>query len=289
MSVEGDLRIGELSRRTGVRPELLRAWERRYGLLRPARSVGGFRLYSGADVRRISAMQRHLERGVAAAEAARLALAEDAQEMEREHDRPALTKLTADLREALDGLDESGAHRALDGLLASFTLETVLARAILPYLAELGERWARGEVSVGQEHFASNVLRGRLLALARGWDAGAGPRAVLACAPGEQHDLGLISFGLVLRGRGWRIAFLGPDTPVESAFETVRSLGADLVVISATDVERFSGSIEPLARLADAVRVAVAGAGATRELAEATGAERLDLGPVEAAQFVAGR
>jgi MerR family transcriptional regulator, light-induced transcriptional regulator len=226
---------------------------------------------------------------VAAAEAARLALAEDAEQRERQNDRPALTKLAAELREALDRLDESGAHRALDGLFASFTLETALARAILPYLTELGERWAEGEVSVGQEHFASNVLRGRLLALARGWDAGAGPRAVLACAPGEQHDLGLISFGLVLRARGWRIAFLGPDTPLESAVETARSLAADLVVISATDAERFSGSIQPLARLADAVRVGVAGAGATRELAEATGAELLDLGPVEAAQLVAGR
>ncbi|HXV03786.1 MAG TPA: MerR family transcriptional regulator, partial [Gaiellaceae bacterium] len=75
MSSDPQLRIGELSRRTGVAPELLRAWERRYGLLRPQRSEGGFRLYSGADERRVELMRRHLRRGLAAAEAARLAAA----------------------------------------------------------------------------------------------------------------------------------------------------------------------------------------------------------------------
>ena len=70
---ESHLRIGELSKRTGISPELLRAWERRYGLLKPARSPGGFRLYSGADEARVRRMQAHLARGVAAAEAARLA------------------------------------------------------------------------------------------------------------------------------------------------------------------------------------------------------------------------
>lgn len=284
---EGRLRIGELSRRTGVQPELLRAWERRYGLLQPARSDGGFRLYSAADEQRIGAMQRHLDSGIAAAQAARLALAEEGLSAERERDVPALEELTAQLRDSLDLLDESVAHRALDGLLASFTLETVLARTVLPYLSELGERWATGEISVGQEHFASNVLRGRLMALARGWDAGSGPRAVLACAPGEQHDLGLISFGLVLRGRGWRIAFLGPDTPLESAIEAGRALHADLVVITSTDRTRFEQCRNELRRRAPGIRLALAGAGASPELAEATSTELLDLGPVEAAEALA--
>ena len=70
------LRIGALSRRVGVSPELLRAWEQRYGLLRPLRSRGGFRLYSPADEERVRSMQRHLDAGVSAAEAARLALAQ---------------------------------------------------------------------------------------------------------------------------------------------------------------------------------------------------------------------
>ena len=73
MEAAGALRIGELSRRTGVSPELLRAWERRYGLLQPTRSTGGLRLYAPADLARVQAMQQHLAEGFAAAEAATLA------------------------------------------------------------------------------------------------------------------------------------------------------------------------------------------------------------------------
>ena len=113
------------------------------------------------------------------------------------------------LRGALDGFDEARAHAALDRLLSTFTLETVLRDAVLPYLRELGERWERGEASIAQEHFASVLLRGRLLGLARGWGSGGSRLALLACLPGEQHDLGLICFGLALRGQGWRIIFLG--------------------------------------------------------------------------------
>jgi MerR family transcriptional regulator, light-induced transcriptional regulator len=77
----------------------------------------------------------------------------------------------------------------------------------------VGERWQDGRLSVAQEHFATNLIRGRLLGLARGWGAGSGHRAVLACVPGELHDIGLIVFGLCLRERGWRITYLGADTP----------------------------------------------------------------------------
>src|SRR3984893_12841576 len=80
MELPGDralLRIGELSRRVGVSDHVLRAWERRYGLLQPVRSPGGYRLYSDADERRIRRMQAHLARGLSAAEAARVALSEE--------------------------------------------------------------------------------------------------------------------------------------------------------------------------------------------------------------------
>lgn len=117
------------------------------------------------------------------------------------------------LVEALVAFDDVAAHGALDRLLSSFTLETVLGDALLPTLRDLGERWLRDEIRTGQEHFASNLIRGRMLGLARGWDRGAGPRALLACPAGEQHDVSLIAFGLALREHGWRITYLGADTP----------------------------------------------------------------------------
>ena len=90
----------------------------------------------------------------------------------------------------------------LDRLLSDFWLTSVLRDVLIPYLAELGERWEHGTVSVAQEHFASNVIHGRLAGLARGWGSGHGPRAVLACPPGELHDLALMVFGIVLNRRG---------------------------------------------------------------------------------------
>jgi MerR family transcriptional regulator, light-induced transcriptional regulator len=280
------VRIGELSRRSGVSPELLRAWEQRYGLLRPMRSDGGFRLYSPEDERRIGVMQGHLERGLSAAEAARLTLDEE----DAGAPRPGtsvLERSAGDLRAALDAFDESAAQAALDRLLAGFSVALVLREVVLTYLRELGDRWERGEASVAQEHFASQVLRGRLLGLARGWDQGTGPRALLACVPGEQHDLGLIVFGLALRAHGWRITFLGPDTPLDTLTDAVTTLRPEAVVLVATAPDGYEQGRAALGGLADTVPLWAAGPGATPAFATATGARVLDIDPLAAAERVA--
>jgi DNA-binding transcriptional MerR regulator len=286
MSESAHLRIGALSRRVGVSPELLRAWEQRYGLLQPVRSAGGFRLYSTEDEDRVRLMRRHLAAGVSAAQAARLALTEAAPDRGEEAQPGELARLATELVAALDRLDEPGAHAALDRLLATFTLRTVLRDVVLPYLHELGERWEHGEASVAQEHFASNILRGRLLGLARGWGEGAGPRAVLACAPGELHDLPLVIFGLALAGRGWTITYLGPDTPIATIQVTLADPKPRLVVISAMTRPRLRGAQSQLTELVRQVPVALAGAGATDGLARATGAFLLEGDPVTAAERV---
>ena len=276
------LRIGALSDRVGVSPELLRAWEQRYGLLRPLRSEGGFRLYSSADELRVRAMRRHLDTGVSAAQAAQLALAEMPED--ETVSSTGLATLPGELRAALDRLDEPGAHAALDRLLASLTIETVLRDVLLPYLHELGERWERDEISVAQEHFASNVLRGRLLGLARGWGNGSGPTTVLACAPGELHDLPLLMFGLVLAARGRSVTYLGPDTPIATIREALAALRPGRVVVSATAGRRLRAAKAELANLAREIPVALAGAGASAGLAREIGATLLEGDPVTAAE-----
>jgi MerR family transcriptional regulator, light-induced transcriptional regulator len=264
------LRIGELSKRVGVSPELLRAWERRYGLLHPARSAGGLRLYTPADVQRVSLMQQHLAEGMAAAEAAALAVRDvDAEEAARSALHP--EAIRDELAEALDAFDEPRAQAILDRLLALATVETLLSEVIVPYLQELGDRWKRGEASVAQEHFASGVLRGRLLGLARGWGLGLGPSAVLACPPGEQHDLGLIAFGLALRSRGWRIVYLGPDSPIDTVADVSRRIQPDLVVLNAVSRERVRPVLPELRALARRHRVALGGAAADDRSLEKSG------------------
>jgi DNA-binding transcriptional MerR regulator len=247
------LRIGELSKRSGVSPELLRAWERRYGLLHPTRSAGGLRLYSTADLERVRLMRLHLASGVAAAEAASLALRENTASPSSARD---------ELAEALDSYDEPRAQALFDRQLAVMTVDALLSDVVMPYLRDLGDRWQRGEVTVAQEHFAAAVLRGRLLGLARGWGLGVGPLAVLACLPGEQHDLGLIAFGLALRARGWRIVHLGPDAPLETVEDACRRLEPGLVVLHAVTRERVEPVAAAIRDLARHHRVALGGAAA---------------------------
>jgi MerR family transcriptional regulator, light-induced transcriptional regulator len=284
MNTDGVLRIGELSKRSGVSPDLLRAWERRYGLLRPVRSAGGLRLYTPADVERVRVMRRHLADGLAASEAAALALRAGAGD-----EAPPMAlrpeQLRDDLADALDRYDEPRAQAILDRLLAVATVETLLSDVVLPYLRELGERWLRGDATIAQEHFASSVVRGRLLGLARGWGLGLGPTAVLACLPGEQHDLGLIAFGLALRARGWRIVYLGSDSPIETIEEVSRQLDPGLVVVTAVSSERVEPVLTQLQTLAGRHRLALGGAAATNGALE-TGALTLSDNPIAEAERI---
>lgn len=311
MDSEGDpavLRIGELARRLGVSQDVLRAWERRYGLLKPVRSPGGFRLYTTADEQRVRRMQSHLARGLAAAEAARAALDEEGERPVGLPAEPAaadgptrervsepthaplpgtdrgLAHLAGDLRRALDALDEPAAEAVLDRLLADFTVETTLREVLLPYMRELGDRWAEDAIGVATEHFASNLLRARLASLARGWGQGRGPCAVLACPPGELHDLPLLAFGVVLHRNGWRVVYLGADTPLADLDRTVKEKRPEAVVLAAVDVERFQQSIPGLVTLARSAPLRLAGAGATATVAEAVGATVLAGDPVTEAQ-----
>lgn len=282
MSEQGVLRIGELSRRVGVSPELLRAWERRYGLLCPTRSQGGFRLYSTTDEQRVRRMLALQQQGLSPAVAAQT-VADEADTAD-----VAADALRQALAEALDRFDEAAANRAFDRALGTLSLDTLLREIVLDYLTDLGERWSAGQATVAQEHFATNVLRGRLLGLARDWGQGGGPLTVLACPPGELHDLGLICFGLALRARGWRIAFLGTDTPIDTLTQTADNLHPELVVLTTTTPQRLSRVRSELRRLSETTRLALAGAGTTDALAASVGAELLNGDPVsQAARLVA--
>jgi len=279
------LRIGELSRRLGVSDHVLRAWESRYGLLQPVRSPGGFRLYSEADESRIRRMQALLAEGLSAAEAARAALGDGPGTHPSASAAPAAGgEPFAELRRALDAFDEPAAQAVLDRLMAELSLPAVLRDVVLPYLADLGERWQRGTASIAAEHFASNLIRGRLAGLARGWGGGQGPQALLACPPGELHDIALMIFGIVLNRNGWRIGYLGPSTPIEELTRAAATSHPDLVVL-ATTVPGVLELLQPeLASLARHAPLALAGAGATPQTASATGARLMTHDPVTEAE-----
>jgi DNA-binding transcriptional MerR regulator len=250
------MRIGELSRRTGVSPELLRAWEQRYGLLRPARSAGGFRLYSADDEMRVRRTTALIAEGMSAAEAARVASSRPSRE---DPEASSLVEeLTEELRHAMELFDSAAAHAAMDRVFGTFSIRFALTEVLVPYLRDLGDRWARGELTVAQEHFASHLLRGRALTMAGDWGTGGHSTALLACLPREAHDLGLIFFGILLARHGWRVTFLGADTPFDTLEVSVHSLRPNLVVLATLDEALFHDHADDIARLAASTPVALA-------------------------------
>jgi DNA-binding transcriptional MerR regulator len=282
------VQIGDLARRTGLSADVLRVWERRYGLLRPQRSAGGFRLYSSRDEDTVRAMLAQIDRGFPPAQAAKLALAQPAVPRSSVSAAGAeadgeLTLARADLYAALSGFHGSSAHRLIDELFAGFTVDAALSEVILPCLVDLGDGWERGDVTIAQEHFASNLLRERLLGLARPWDRGNGPRAILACPPNERHDIALICFGIVLGRSGWRITFLGADTPIGTIAEAAEDLEPHLVVLASIMDGRLNAVAAAIRELAATRPIHIAGKGATARLARTTGAVLLTDPPVAAA------
>jgi DNA-binding transcriptional MerR regulator len=284
-------RIGQLSSRVGVSPELLRAWEQRYGLIRPARSSGGFRLYSAADEARVRRVLALKETGLATAEAVDVALEEDIASPAAGIPERSVSptpgvggEMRRRLTSALERFDEAATQETVDRAFAAVGVDAAVQGVVLPALRDIGEGWERGRLDVAQEHYATNVLQARLMTLARGWGEGRGPRAVLACAPGELHVMGLLCLGLALRERGWRVVFLGADSPIAAIERMVDELAPSLVVLSAVLPERFLVHEEELRSLAARTMVGLGGAGATQPVAARLGVLAPQPDPVAAAE-----
>jgi DNA-binding transcriptional MerR regulator len=284
-------RIGQLASRTGVAPELLRKWEARYALLEPSRSAGGFRIYSREDEQRVRLMQRHLTQGYAAGEAAELAkqgiiapaparLSPRLPKSIARHTREQLTRAAADY-------DEGAAERALDDVFRAFTVDAIIRDALMPFLRRLGEAWAAGTATVGQEHFASRLIEARLMSLTRGWGSGSGPRALLACPPRELHTLGLLAFGIALARRGWRITYLGADTPLDALEDAASRTEPRTIVLAAAQAQTLSESADKLRQLAQGWPLQIAGAGASAATARVIRATYIEADPVTAASELA--
>jgi DNA-binding transcriptional MerR regulator len=283
------MRIGDLSSRTGVTAYQLRAWERRYGLLQPRRSEGNYRLYSPVDEDRVRLMLRYMSEGMPTAQAAELTIAarfggvagHDREVPGREADAA-----QEEMRSALARFDETSAQRTLERLYVTFTPTTVARDVLLPYMHELGERWDAGSVTVAEEHYATNFFQARLYALARGWDRGLGPRALLACAPDEQHTLALMVFGIALHELGWRIVYLGADTPFDTLAEVAEIVDPELTVVSATMRQRLPQHAKALSAFTERWSLALGGPGVSARLAARAGARHLADDPVSAANAV---
>jgi methanogenic corrinoid protein MtbC1/transposase-like protein len=265
----GGLNIAAIARRTGVGEHTLRKWEHRYAVLRPARTPGGQRRYSEEDVERVLWLVARLNEGYRIGEAAALLTAAGGE-------APGTPE---ELRDALIDAARCPSGEPLGPLLdQAFTLyplEEALRDVLAPCLVGIGDGWARGELSVGQEHLTSAAIRARLeraLAEPRGAVRGL---AVLACAPGEQHELGLLMLACLLRADGWDTVYLGQSTPVADAVALAHSRQAAVLAFSATMTDNMETLVREFGALpagAGSVATVIGGAAASARLAKRIGA-----------------
>jgi len=240
---------------TGVTPATLRAWERRYGVLAPGRSDGGYRLYSERDIATLLWLKNQVDAGVAISRAAAILdlhhQAGEEPELEMSlgalHGAPGALPadeargkdaIVADLVTALLSFQEAAAEAVLGEAFALFPVETVAEEMVAPTLAEIGERWHRAEATIVQEHFATAFLKRRLTSVFQAYDQpAAGPLAIVGSAPSEWHDVGTLLVALALRRHGWRVIYLGQNVPADHLMQEIARLRPDLVCMSATTRE----------------------------------------------------
>jgi len=260
-------RITTVARLTGIPRNTLLAWERRYALVEPGRSDNGYRDYSEADVEYLRRVKHLVDSGHKISEAISL-LAESSRggaSTARADGNPDLGAIQNDLLDALLAFERPRAEAVLRRVdLLGY--ERRVCELFVPLLKEVGDRWHAGQVSIGQEHFATSFLRERLLAILVGLGFGPphGPRVVCACIAGERHDGGLLGVAVRLALRGFRVLWLGSDLPAE---EVVGALGhgpVRLVCLSAVtrrSAEQVVDFVDVVAKaLPQGGRIAVGGA-----------------------------
>lgn len=280
----GKYTVNEVEERTKVAASTLRQWERRYGFPKPERTESGYRLYSDEDVRQIEAMKQHIAEGIPASRAAEL--------VKQLKPAPSGPRPLADLRrelvEALISLDEGRAERILSEAHALHPVEAVMLDLLQEAMIEVGRLWHDGKVSTATEHFASSYVQGRLRSLLNlAANLKNAPAVIVACAPGEHHELGALILAVMLRRAGYRVYYLGANTPLGDLREMARRVGAIGVMISASSGEVVQHLMAERSQLGGMAPILAFGGQAFNErpeLAQALGGKYLGATAAEAVE-----
>ena len=284
-------RINVVAKRVGLSEALIRAWERRYKLLKPQRTPGGYRAYSEADVALLQRVKELTGQGVSIGEAARLApqLRKDLARLAgapvpavASADGAPLGRWRDELLACASDFDQARVDAVLDEALAALPPLLVFDRVLVPVLVEVGERWHRGELSVAEEHLVSQAIRNRLLAVLAARTRRGARHVICACLPGEDHEVGLLGAALRFREAGLRVTWLGARTPAEDLGRAAAKARPNLVALAAHLDEGARGLRASLGSvlkvLPRGVPVVVGGAAARRHagLVSELGAELVD-------------
>jgi len=230
---------------TGVNSVTLRAWERRYGLIKPARTAKGHRLYSHKDIELVNRIVRLLDRGISISQVSNSLKAKSAvtgEAWQQSND------LWVDVQErAIDAIvrfDENQLDKLYNDALALYPIDIVTERLLVPILVTLGERWANTEGSIAEEHFFGAFMRNKLGArFHHRYKHTTGTKLLVSCLPGEHHELGIMLFSLAAHDHGFRLVYLGPNMPLEELGLTAMRAGCHGIVLSGS----VTRADEPLA------------------------------------------
>jgi MerR family transcriptional regulator, light-induced transcriptional regulator len=254
--------IKQASLRSGVSVPLIRAWQRRYGLLEPKRTASGYRMYDDAGIATLIRVRMLTEAGWSASEASRAVLAgevpeapiaADIGEPPSPQDGPSFTERFVD---AARRRDMAGLGALLDVMLAQGSFERVVDDLLMPALVSLGDVWVDGGLDVAAEHAATAVVQRRLSALYEAASAIDSPRAVVGLPAGARHELGALAFGVALRRRGVGVLYLGADVPAGDWAEVMRDPRHRLAVIGVVMEEDRPRALEVIR----AIRAQIPGA-----------------------------
>jgi MerR family transcriptional regulator, light-induced transcriptional regulator len=280
--------VGRAAKLTGISPDTLRMWQRRYAVVEPTRSKGGYRLYDDPALRRLAAMKSLVDAGWGPGEAARRVVADEARGVDIVP-VPAATVRgdTAALARVGRDFDGSNLDAVLDDGFALGSFEQVVDSWLMPALAQLGAAWPDGSVSVAGEHFVSAAVARRLAA---SFDAAgrsvSGPCVVVGLARGCRHELGVLAFAAALRRAGLSVVYVGGDLPPEEWVHTIRVREAVAVVLGVPtpeDVPAVRETVQAVSAAHPKVTVYVGGGyqsevgGAAQPLGHAIGAASLQL------------
>jgi MerR family transcriptional regulator, light-induced transcriptional regulator len=263
--------IKQAALRSGVNVALLRAWERRYGIVEPTRTESGYRLYDDEAIERLRAMRTLVDAGWSARQAAERVASGDLDDLDELADvtlaGPGSADPSGDFVRAAAEIDPIGIERALDDMFASGSFERVVEDRLYPALHALGDAWAAGEVDVAGEHAASAAAVRRLgmafEASGRGPFTGSAPLLV-GLPPGTRHEAAALAFATAARRAGLAVVYLGADVPVESWVAAVDRTAARGVAIGAVIDRDVAAAADVIRALREAHPNLVIGVGGAR-------------------------
>lgn len=245
-SEEPKFTIKTVFAQTGIRPVTLRAWERRYEVLNPHRSNNRYRLYSERDVAILRWIKSRVDNDISISSAVQElramlttgifpeAIPTVPTTLPVQRDTPP-SHYARQLYKALIAHDESRASDLLREAQALFDLNTFCVNIITPALVDIGKDWYNGKIRITTEHFASALIRGKLLALLQAYPTKRSAAYLLVgCAPTEQHDISSLMFSVMLRAAGYRVEYLGADIPIDDLVDYAAGEHPDMIILVAS-------------------------------------------------------